>query len=368
MNEFASIWLRFSRRALLHGCQDREVTLMNHTSWRLCLLLLMAAAFQCLPNTAHANTQKVSCTPTPTGVTFGNIDPTITGTIPKSGNVQFTCRNSSFFVAQKVTLCIGLDQGSGNTITPTRQMSDGTGHDLNFQVYKDGVLSQVWGNVPSTSNPSPLGPIQFTIPAFGSYTSRPYPVYGSLVTPQTNVPVGVYTNNLNGQLIYAANNAGFFGDSGSYPAACDGRGSSQFTLPVQANVPGQCAVSAGSDLNLGSVPSTATNLTGNNSISVTCTLGTPYYIGLSPSNANLTGAGLMSGTGSNTDKVPYQLRSSPGLSGTIWGNTATATSVGNGVAGTGTGNGQSITVYATVPSANYTPDTYTDTVTVYVNY
>ena len=339
---------------------------MNHAPWRLCLLLLMAAAFQCLPNTARANTSNVSCTATSTGVTFGNIDPTVTGTIPKNGSVQFTCQNSSLF-AQKVTLCIGLDQGTGNTITPTRQMSDGAGHDLNFQVYKDGALSEVWGNVPSTSNPSPQGLIKFTIPAFfGSYTSPPATVYVNLVTPQVGVPVGSYANNLNGQLTYAANTSLF---GAGYPATCDGGGSTPFSLPVQANVPGQCAVTAGSDLNLGSVPSTATNLTGNNSISVTCTLGTPYYIGLSPSNGNTAGAGLMLGTnGGNTDKVLYQLRSSPGLGGTIWGNTATATSVGNGVAGTGNGNGQSITVYATVPSTNYTPDTYTDLVTVYVNY
>lgn len=95
---------------------------------------------------------------------------------------------------------------------------------------------------------------------------------------------------------------------------------------------------------------------------------TPYYIGLAPSNSASTGAGAMHGTGGNTDTVPYQLSSTAGPSGTVWGNTATTTTVGNGVSGTGTGANQSISVYATVPSANYTPDSYTDTVTVNVNY
>ena len=85
------------------------------------------------------------------------------------------------------------------------------------------------------------------------------------------------------------------------------------------------------------------------------------------SNASLTGAGLMKSTGSGTDKVPYQLRS-VSASGLIWGNTATTTSAGNGVAGTGNGLQQSLTVYASVPSAEYTPGSYSDTVTVYVNY
>ncbi|MBS0318409.1 MAG: spore coat protein U domain-containing protein, partial [Proteobacteria bacterium] len=53
---------------------------------------------------------------------------------------------------------------------------------------------------------------------------------------------------------------------------------------------------------------------------------------------------------------------------TIWGNTATATTVGNGVTGTGTGIAQSIPVYAKAPTADFQPDIYTDTVVVTVNY
>lgn len=75
----------------------------------------------------------------------------------------------------------------------------------------------------------------------------------------------------------------------------------------------------------------------------------------------------MSGTGSNTDKVPYQLRA-VSVSGNAWGNTATASAVGNGVAGNGTGTTQSIPVFAVAPSANFIPDNYSDMVTVHVNY
>ena len=140
----------------------------------------------------------------------------------------------------------------------------------------------------------------------------------------------------------------------------------QVTMTVQA----ACTVTAGapSNIALGTVGSTATNVAGNNTIAVNCSKSTPYYIGLAPSNANTAGAGTMAGTGANTDKIAYQLRSTAGTSGTVWGNTATATSVGNGIAGTGTGASQSHTVYVTVPSANFTPDTYTDVVTVNVNY
>jgi len=131
-----------------------------------------------------------------------------------------------------------------------------------------------------------------------------------------------------------------------------------------------CTVTAGpaSNINLGSaVLSTAINTSGNSSISVTCSKTTPYFIGLMPSNASTTGAGTMAGTISgNTDVVPYQLYSVSGS--TIWGNTATSTTVGNGVAGTGTGAAQLTSVYAIAASANFTPDAYKDTVTVTVNY
>ncbi len=145
------------------------------------------------------------------------------------------------------------------------------------------------------------------------------------------------------------------------------------TFQVLITITKACTVTAGSasNINLGSVAATAVNTTGSNTISVNCSKTTPYYVGLAPSNANTAGAGTMVSTtapATNTDKVPYQLTSTAGASGTIWGNTATSTAVGNGVAGTGTGTAQSLTVYATAASANFTPDSYADTVTVNVNY
>lgn len=147
------------------------------------------------------------------------------------------------------------------------------------------------------------------------------------------------------------------------------------TFQVLLKIQKSCAVTAGagSNIDLGTKDASDTNLAGNNTISVNCSKKTPYFIGLSPSNANTLGAGTLGPlniapvTG-NTDTVAYQLRSATGIAGAIWGNTATGTVAGNGVSGTGNGSAQSITVYATVPSANFTPDSYLDTVTVNVNY
>ncbi|MDB5932501.1 MAG: Spore coat domain protein [Polaromonas sp.] len=150
---------------------------------------------------------------------------------------------------------------------------------------------------------------------------------------------------------------------------------SNFQVLMKINKVCTVAAGAGSNIQLGvvgGVDSSATNTSGTSNISVTCSKNTPYYIGLTPSNSSTTGAGVMAAqnvapvTG-NTDAVPYQLNS-VSATGSAWGNTATTTAVGNGLSGTGNGLVRTIPVFATAPSANFTPDNYADTVTVTVNY
>jgi spore coat protein U-like protein len=140
---------------------------------------------------------------------------------------------------------------------------------------------------------------------------------------------------------------------------------------VRITITPACSVvaGAGSDIDFGNVPAdTAAGdalLKDSNTISVTCSKTTPYIVGLATGDGN-NGTGQMSGTGANLDKVPYSLFQDAGYS-VVWGNTGTAVgSAGNDYAGTGTGSTQAIPVYAEVTNANWTPDTYTDTVTVNV--
>ena len=131
-----------------------------------------------------------------------------------------------------------------------------------------------------------------------------------------------------------------------------------------------CAVTAGgaSDIQIGAAAGVDSNSGSNNGtsdIQVQCSNGTPYEVGLAPSNSDSTGAGIMSGT--TGDEVPYQLHSAS-ATGPIWGNTATSTDTGNGVHGVGDGTAQSIPVFAVAPSANFMPGDYTDLVTVNVNF
>jgi len=147
------------------------------------------------------------------------------------------------------------------------------------------------------------------------------------------------------------------------------------TFRIQMTITSSCAVTAPpADIDLGAVAakSGTVNANGGTAIKVNCTMNTPFFIGLAPSDGNRNGQGTMHGalTG-NTDMVPYRLYSNAALT-RAWGNTATSTRRGNGVAGTGVGmaatDAVSLPAYAKVTNVDFRPDHYADTVTVSVHY
>ncbi|MHA6206144.1 Csu type fimbrial protein [Dyella soli] len=319
---------------------------MATTIPRLCLLLLLLFAAGMLgPGTAHAANVVCSTNGTPT-VNFGSSS-------TAQGSIGYICTNYTTSPVS-FTLCAGIGTPSYPG-TPAQPLMQGNGATLAFNLYTNPSNTQVWTTANPLTTPVTVGG------GIGTPISGTIPVYGSLSSNQS-APAGVYNasffNTVLGQLVggtcLAVPNNGIV--SGL-----------DFTLTVQANVVSACVVSASPTLSLGTVPATATNLSGTTTLQVTCPTNTSYYVGLRPSNNSTTGAGVMRGTGTNTDTVSYQLHSGS-ATGPIWGNTATSTSAGNGVAGVGTGNVQTINVYAATFSADVTADTYTDVVTVSVNY
>jgi spore coat protein U-like protein len=146
------------------------------------------------------------------------------------------------------------------------------------------------------------------------------------------------------------------------------------TFTVSLTITKTCAVTttAATNITLGSTVAGGTSAGSSGTFTVNCSKTTPFYIGLAPSNANTAGAGVLKGTGANTDTITYGLFSNAGAT-TVWGNTATTTTVGNGVTANGLGmaggNAITETVYAKATgSTDVTPDTYTDTVTINVNF
>lgn len=340
---------------------------------RLWLLALLPGSLLLAPGPAHA---AVTCTSYASGINFSPVSGLATGAT-STGTINWTCTNTTFLADAYVTMCLNIGAGTGGTLGTARLMTGGTPA-LQFQLYQDAANTQIWGSLLGGPSPTPYKVLPFTIPGafFGNgTTSGSVTVYGAIPAGQSTVPPGSYSSSFSGanSMVSMSFNATFLSSS-SYPSSCGTNDmGTYFPFTVSATVIKECQVTAGAASNIqigpaSGVASTATNIAGNNSISVSCTSTTPYYIGLSPiSTGSTIGNGTMSGTGGNTDKVPYQLYSNAGLSN-VWGNTATSISVGNGVSGSGTGSAQSIPVYAKAPGADYTPDNYSDTVTVNVNY
>jgi len=143
-------------------------------------------------------------------------------------------------------------------------------------------------------------------------------------------------------------------------------------LTVSMTITAACTVGT-SSMPFGSLPGTTVATTAtlvNGSISVTCSTGTVYEIGLDV-GANYTGSQrrMINGT---TNYILYNLYVSSGTSNpwtTATGATS-CTTAGDCDSGTGNGSAQSYTVYGQVPAiaAAPVPGTYNDTVNISVYY
>ena len=170
--------------------------------------------------------------------------------------------------------------------------------------------------------------------------------------------------------------------------AAQAAGTATDTFNVKITITGTCdaaafTANATGDVDFGSHVADAASaaLTANNTgtaLAVLCSKNLPVTVGLTPSNANTTGAGVMS---NGTDTIAYQLTQPTGgpagpftaAYATVWGADALGAGVnslavtGNGLAA---GNAVLIPVGATVAanSLNVSAGNYTDAVTATLTY
>lgn len=137
------------------------------------------------------------------------------------------------------------------------------------------------------------------------------------------------------------------------------------TFQVTATVNDACNVSA-TDLAFGVYDPSAADNEQTSTITVTCTKGTEYDIGLNAgttSGATVTTRQMVDIVSS--DLINYSLFSDPGRT-VNWGDTVSTDTVN--VVGA-TGNAENHTVYGRIPTGQYvTAGSYSDTITVTVTY
>ena len=148
-------------------------------------------------------------------------------------------------------------------------------------------------------------------------------------------------------------------------------GTATGNLTVQLTVTSSCTIGAAT-LNFGSVAGTsllATPVTGSTTVSVTCTNGSPYSIGMGQ-GANYLSTNRMA---SGTNYIGYNLYTDSAYTH-LWGTTTSASSCTGGSntcdLGTGNGSAQTVTIYGQIPIVATAPasGSYSDTVIMTITY
>lgn len=283
---------------------------------RFAFAVLLLLAFFDRPAAAN------SCSAYASSIAFGSYYGT---TIDVTGTVTVTCTSGQ---AYDIALSAGL--ASGATVT-TRSMQNGSAL-LGYQLFSNAGRTANWGNSSSTG----------WVPGTGNGSGQVYTIYARIPAGESGT-LQAYTDTIT--------------------ATISGTGITNATaqFSVTATIVKGCSTSA---TNLAFGNYTGVVNTSTSTVSVNCTSGTGYTVGLS--TGLTTGASVTnrSMTGPGSALLHYGLYTNSGR--TInWGNTSGT----NWVAGTGNGSAQPLTVYGQIPAGQYaTPGSYTDTITVSVTY
>ncbi|MCA8089370.1 spore coat U domain-containing protein [Burkholderia anthina] len=190
----------------------------------------------------------------------------------------------------------------------------------------------------------------------GGGSSAPLPLY-LRTTIGSNVAAGTYTDML-------TINWSWHVCSGIGVIVCLGwsNGSTIVTVPVTLTVSNDCMINA-PNVSFGAAPTVASFAPVNGSLSLTCTKGMVYTVGLSPGNNAAANGRRQMASGAN--RLQYDLYSAGGS--TVWGQAT------NRVSSPGAADGQSVQAFpyvARIYTDQPTPPvgTYTDSVIVDVRY
>ena len=293
-----------------------------------------------------------SCSFTMPSFDFGEIDLTLGTSFDLTANLTATCTGTP---GDQIRFCPNIEGGTGGDPSNNpRYMLNGA-NQLQFNIYKNGGFTRIWGSR-FTAGSNPPQP-RLTLDGSGN-GSRTRPVRVRIAAGQTGLPTGLYTTSFSGAHTlfsydyFSGQNCGVIGTTNAV----------QVPFSIQATHVGSCSVIA-NNLNFGTLGLLTGNSDASSTLSVTCTSGASYQVGLNGGLAGAVDPTLRKMT-SGGNQLTYGLYQDASRA-TAWGETLGT----NTVAGTGTGAAQSLTVYGRVP-AQTTPavGAYSDTIIVTVSY
>lgn len=274
-----------------------------------------------------------------------------TAQVDAVATVQVTC--ASLLNLARLRVCLSIPEGTGGLSVADRRMVLAD-RSIGYQLYRDSGRSVVWGTFGDAL------PVDFSFSVLNLPQSRTLTVYGRLPSGQSGQTVGDYASSLTPIVARRQSYPLLFGSAPS----CSGVTGDPETLdPIEVEyaVEPSCSVTA-QPLDFGTVAGVLVARTATSNLSVTCTEGGAWSIGLDggTTTGDVMDRRMELGPG---ETLSYQLYRDAGHT-LPWGTLPAVR-----VDGTGTGVAQSVPLYGLVPAQGLRPiGTYSDRVTVTVYY
>lgn len=143
------------------------------------------------------------------------------------------------------------------------------------------------------------------------------------------------------------------------------------TFTVSSTISAACSTPSAGNLAFGTYnPLGGSNATATADITITCTNSTPITsVTLSAGGSGSINSRQMSKSGDTAKKLNYNLYTSSANT-SIWGDGGSGNVTNNVSGSAGTGSAQTLTIYGTIAASQTSavPGTYSDTITVTINY
>ncbi|WP_400767129.1 spore coat protein U domain-containing protein [Methylosinus sporium] len=325
-------------------------------------LLFFGAVFLSLTISSGKAVAAMSCS-TSGVLSFGVVDVLSGAASPaQPSTISIICTGANPN-AVSATVCLSIGAGQ-STSWPPRQLISGP-KTLLFEIYKDSSLTTVMGSwsayVPAYS--ATTTGLSILIPITSGSGSASVTLYGSVLGSQQSAGVGTYTNNFTD---VSTSLETFQNPNLSPVAICgvstQGTKSTAVSFSASATVQANCSVAA-NNLNFGNITSFGTNIDAQTTMSLTCSNGLPYTVGLSGGSSGATDP-TQRKMHAGSDTITYGLYSNSARSAP-WGDLIGT----NTVAGTGNASAQSLTIFGRVYSGQTSPvGSYSDVIAVTVTY
>ena len=315
-------------------------------SVRLVFVILIAWLF------SAGSTFAQSCSFTMTDINFGSVNLSVGGTPLTSGTFTAICTGTP---NSTIAICPNIGDGTGGSNSGNPRLMGNGPRSLPYNLYQPS--GQIWGSYVWPYAPlPPILSLTLNGSGNGSLTqSMSAQITGTLAL----APAGVYRSVYNGK-----NTLIDYGYAPAQNCKVVSTRAARAPFTVSAINNNSCNISA-TPMSFGTRTDLNSAQIASNQISITCTNGVKYNVGLS----NGTNGGtspikrFLSNAGSG-QKISYGIYQNAGLN-QPWGSTAGA----DMIAGTATGLTQVYNAYGQIPVQATPPGgSYADTVVITLNY